>query len=140
MVLHLKRSKSTEDSTIGILNIKPDNQNREYLGIFTLEDVVRPEKIHGKTAIPAGTYDVIIRYSPKFKRLMPAISKVPGFTGILIHAGNTSTDTEGCILVGFIRDGNSIFYSRAAFDFLFAEIKAAINGGESVKITIENCE
>jgi hypothetical protein len=69
----------------------------------TLEDVVRephaPKVMH-ETAIPTGTYEVIINESQRFKRLMPLLLNVPGFTGIRIHAGLHEGHTSGCILVG----------------------------------------
>lgn len=78
----------------------------------TLEDVVRDlnqdgdlndpgeEKIPGRSAIPFGRYRVILKRSPKFKRELPRILDVHNFTDILIHAGNSPEDTEGCVLVG----------------------------------------
>jgi hypothetical protein len=65
-----------------------------------LEDTVREKKIMHKTAIPEGTYEVIVNRSPKFKRDLPRLLNVPNFEGILIHRGNTPNDTSGCILVG----------------------------------------
>lgn len=57
-------------------------------------------KVKGETAIPAGRYKVLMTYSPKYKRQMPQIMNVPGFTGVRIHSGNTAADSEGCVLLG----------------------------------------
>ncbi|MDR1878288.1 MAG: DUF5675 family protein [Bacteroidales bacterium] len=96
MKLHVKRTALKPTYTIGKLYI-----DGEYF-CDTLEDTVRASgvKIAGKTAIPAGTYKVILTYAPRFKRLLPWIQSVPNFEGILIHRGNTDADTSGCILVG----------------------------------------
>lgn len=57
-------------------------------------------KVYGETAIPTGRYRVKMTYSPKFKRMMPEILGVKGFSGIRIHSGNTAKDSLGCILLG----------------------------------------
>lgn len=57
-------------------------------------------KIKGHTAIPYGTYEVDVTYSPKFKRELPILLNVPHFEGIRIHRGNTPNDTEGCLIPG----------------------------------------
>ena len=45
----------------------------------TLEDVVRkgPKVMH-ETAIPAGTYEVILNVSPRFGKVLPRLLNVPG--------------------------------------------------------------
>lgn len=60
------------------------------------------------------------------------------FDGIRIHSGNTSTDTEGCILVGLDRLGQSVGRSRDAFNALFAKMSEADRKGSLIWITIDN--
>jgi hypothetical protein len=55
--------------------------------------------VYGQTAIPSGRYRLILSRSNKFKRIMPEILNIPGFTGVRMHGGNTAKDTEGCIIV-----------------------------------------
>lgn len=102
--------------------------NGELKG-FGVEDEYRETKVHGETRIPDGTYDMDLRYSPKFsnsyfrdnqgniirsskrnteklKKLYHTpheliwVKEVPGFEYILWHWGNTDDDTHGCYLVG----------------------------------------
>ena len=107
---------------------------------FTLEDCVRPPgvKIYGQTAIPAGSYRVIRSYSNRFGKVLPEVLEVPGFAGIRIHAGNTSKDTEGCILVGRTRAPGAVLESRVAMRRLDGRIKAALDAGERVTLEIAN--
>jgi hypothetical protein len=94
---------------------------------FTLEDKVREgEKVQNETAIPYGIYNVIIDISTRFARPMPHVLNVPGFEGVRIHTGNTSHDTEGCILLGTTWAGKDfIGNSKFAFDPFFDKLKAA---------------
>lgn len=127
MKIRLERRTLTDKSTIGMLFVD------DRLECYTLEDVVRPEKIAGVTAIPAGTYKVIINQSARFKRLLPLLIDVPGYAGIRIHPGNKAEDTEGCILVGDTVANNFIGSSVIAFNRLFAKMQAAKDG---ITITI----
>lgn len=82
---------------------------------YTLEDKVREVegqpvkewKVQNETAIPRGTYNVSVTLSNRFKIRLPLLHDVDGFTGIRIHSGNSSENTEGCILVGMTWDGKS---------------------------------
>jgi hypothetical protein len=121
MQITIKRLYKTNTSTIGELFIDG------IFECFTLEDVERPVKIKNETAIPKGTYKVIINQSNRFKRLLPLLLNVPNFEGIRIHSGNSNHDTEGCILVGQTRNKNYIGQSRKAFNKLFKKMQAAKN-------------
>ena len=127
MNLTLIREPSTAHSTPGTLLVD------DKFECYTLEDVVRAAKIAGETAIPAGTYKVIIDMSNRFKRLLPLVVDVPGFAGIRIHPGNTDKDTEGCILVGTSRSKDFVGNSRVALDALFKKMQAA----KSITLTIK---
>ncbi len=106
---------------------------------YTLEDGIRTNKVHGETAIPVGRYPVSITRSTAFKCRLPLLGKVPNFSGIRIHPGNASKDTQGCILVGqtWAAGSERIGASRLAFDALFPKIEVAIAMGETVAVTIE---
>jgi len=126
MQITVKRLYKTDTSTIGELLIDG------VFECFTLEDIERPVKIKAETAIPKGTYKVIINESNRFKRLMPLLLNVPNFEGVRIHSGNTNHDTEGCILVGQTRNKNYIGQSRKAYEKLFKKMQAA----KEISITI----
>ena len=79
--------------------------------------------------IPGGTYDLSIRWSPHFGRMMPHVENVPGHTEIEIHWGNYPRDTEGCTLVGDLIGENFIGQSRTEFDTLFLKIQDALAEG-----------
>ena len=79
-------------------------------------------KIKGQTAIPTGTYTVEITYSPKYKRMMPLLLNVKGYSGIRIHSGNTSKDTEGCLLVGKNTKVGMVTDSRNTYQKLYAKM------------------
>lgn len=136
MELTLNRIFLGSSATIGELLI-----NDKHL-CDTLEDRVRPEgeKVYGKTAIPEGTYEVKLTHSPRFKKILPEILNVPNFSGIRIHTGNSSKDTEGCILVG-TWDGEKedrVGSSKIAFDELMTLLEEATNNKEKITITVKS--
>ena len=138
MKIKLVRTTNGDDFTEGKLYV---NDVQEC---YTVEDTDRfledgNEKVYGKTAIPRGDYEVIISYSNRFKKELIEILNVPQFTGIRIHAGNSSRDTEGCIIVGSTNkqdDDNWVGNSKTAYKDLHTKIKGAIDNGEQVTISI----
>lgn len=85
------------------------------------EDILKL-KVKGETAIPSGIYLVTITYSPKYKKQMPLINNVKGYSGVRIHSGNTSKDTEGCVLVGLNKEVGKVLDSRKMYNVLFREL------------------
>ena len=76
-----------------------------------------------KSAIPEGTYRVVVTKSQRFGRYLPLLVGVPGFEGVRIHSGNTSRDTEGCILVGHNLQVGKVLWSRITLEKLMKLIE-----------------
>lgn len=112
-------------------------------------DWSRETKVWGKTAIPAGRYRITLdvvspRYSnPRYRWAapyggrLPRLLNVPGFEGILIHVGNTSADTRGCILVGKNTLVGRLTESTRTFHNLMVRLRAA--SGKDIRIEIKDC-
>jgi hypothetical protein len=128
MLIEVKRFEFKDTHTIGKMYVDGIYE------CYTLEDAVRNgTKVLGKTAIPIGTYKLIIDASTRFKQDMPHILDVPDFTGVRIHAGNTSADTDGCILLGSTWAGKDfIGNSKIAYKKFFDKLKQ----NKTVSITI----
>jgi len=138
------------DATIGELFV--DGQEE----CATLEDRVREVegqpviewKVKKETAIPKGTYTVVIDRSERFSKIAsekagypvevktPHLLDVPGFDGIRIHKGNTPADIEGCIAVGRTHTDKSVGESKIAYDALFEKIEKGLQDGDHVTIEI----
>jgi hypothetical protein len=84
---------------------------------------IKKRKKDGITAIPSGRYEVVMRYSPHFKRETPWIKDVPGWQWVLIHAGNDPTHTLGCLLPGENKVKGKVLNSRVWEDRITAEIR-----------------
>ena len=95
----LTRDDCQPAHTLGVLEC-PDGYT-----VQTLEDTVRePEvKVPGETAIPSGVYRLSITRSQRFQKMLPVVHDVPNFSGIRLHAGNSTADTAGCPLLGMAR-------------------------------------
>lgn len=137
LIIYVDRKWFTDTSTVGEMVINGERN------CFTLEDKVREpdeKKVDAKTAIPSGQYEVIVNFSNRFQRPMPLLLNVPNFEGVRIHSGNTSEDTEGCILLGKHFDVSKpdlITESRAAFSEFFSRLESALKIGK-VLIHISN--
>lgn len=156
MILTLVRNikESTKDYTIGELYVQEEDKlTQTYKVCDTIEDAFRllpktcpdtpkgkscecKEKVYGKTCIPNGTYTVVLSYSNRFKRVLPELLDVPHFLGIRIHSGNSSKDTEGCIILGTKSKGDWVTASRVAFNKVYTLLQKAVANKEEITITI----
>ena len=121
--LTLKRIAKKADYTIG--RLEDENGNRIC---DTLEPTWRNYKggelkVPRKSAVPEGTYPVVITKSKKFGKYLPLLVGVPGFEGVRIHSGNTVNDTEGCILVGQNLIKGKVLLSRLTLEKLMRLIE-----------------
>ena len=65
--------------------------------------------------IPEGTYQLVNTMSPRFKKILPLVSNVPGRSGIRIHTGTRPEHSKGCVLVtAFGRDQIIEFINQKA--------------------------
>lgn len=140
MEIRVIRQIFNDDCTIGTMTIdgEPD------FSVFSLEDAYREIegqpvsswKIQNMTAIPKGRYQVDNTYSNHFSKYLPLIENVPGFTGVRIHGGNTSGDTEGCILLGMQHGDRSLIRSQEAMQLFIPYLHHALSTGDDCFISI----
>ena len=134
MKLVLTRHARRADYTIGRL----EDENGKKI-CDTLEPIWRnydggEMKIPRKSAIPEGTYRVVVTKSRRFQKYLPLLVGVPGFEGVRIHAGNTSRDTEGCILVGQNLQIGKVLWSRITLE----KLMKLIENEKEIYIIIKN--
>ena len=146
MDIKVKRIARKETYTIGKMYIDGayfcdtlEDRDRFYFG---------ESKVPGTTAIPTGRYLLNLNtVSPRFSKVwfyqdvcegkLPRLMGVPNFEGVLVHCGNSATDTEGCILVGKNLEVGKVLNSRATFMRLMQRfLNPAKERKETVYITI----
>ena len=80
--------------------------------LWTLECPWRENQVF-ISCVPDGSYPLVAFDSPEHPDCW-VLTPVPGRTGILIHIGNTVTDTQGCILIGQTQSPGKVGNSRDA--------------------------
>lgn len=146
MRLELRRIAKKDKYTIGHLYIDGkffcdtlEDPDRGLTSTMSLTEI-KLKKIKGDTAIPTGTYKITLDVvSPKYSNFskypyvkfcggkMPRLLNIPGYEGVLIHAGNTQKDTEGCLLVGMNRQVGKVLDSQKTFKELYNKLLADKN-------------
>lgn len=153
MELFLERKYKKSNYTIGNLYINGkffcntiEDKDRG-LNSSMEEEKIRSKKVYGETAIPTGTYNIDMNtVSSKFKDRswakpyggkLPRLINVMGFTGVLIHVGNTAKDSLGCILVGENKVKGQVINSTITFNKLMKILLESCVKKESIKLTIK---
>lgn len=155
MNILIERKWKKETYTIGNLYINGtkfcntcEDKDRHLTQDMPLSKI-KEVKIADVTAIPTGTYkvrmDVISSkyslkpwyYSNCHGGRVPRIENVPGFSGVLIHTGNTAKDSSGCVLVGKNDVVGMVTNSKAIFLQLYKKMYEAYKRNESITLTIK---
>lgn len=102
-------------------------------------DRINRVKVPHETAIPYGRYKVILNFSQRFQCIMPLVMDVPGYSGVRIHWGNKSEDTDGCPLTGDYREGDQdwISSSKANYAVLMDILERAVSRSEDIWLTVK---
>ncbi|MDR2119780.1 MAG: DUF5675 family protein [Tannerella sp.] len=144
MKLKLQRRFSGEGYTIGSLYVDNkyfcdtlEDADRGLTQAMPLEEIRRIKVAH-ETAIPTGVYKVVVNLSPAKRRMLPRLSDVPGFSGILIHRGNTKRDSSGCILVGENKVKGKVINSTQYEKRLVEILNEAQGRGEEINIEVKH--
>jgi hypothetical protein len=142
MELKLQRRYRGEGYTIGSLYIDGayfcdtlEDADRGLTQSMPPEEIRRTKVTH-ETAIPTGVYNVIVNLSPAKRRMLPRLSDVPGFSGILIHRGNTKNDSSGCILVGENKVKGKVINSIPYEKRLVEILTEAQRKGEEIRMVV----
>ena len=153
MKLELKRIAKKDKYTIGHLYIDGkffcdtlEDPDRGLTSTMNLTEI-KAKKIKGDTAIPTGTYKITLDVvSPNYSNFskypyvkfcggkMPRLLNIPGYEGVLIHAGNTQKDTEGCLLVGLNKVVGKVINSQVTWKKLYEILQKDKN---NLSITIK---
>ena len=153
MKLKIDRRYKKEDYTIGTLYVNGlyfsetlEDKDRGIAQHWT-DAAIKVAKIAGKTAIPTGTYKIVLSYSPKFAKkswgkkyggLVPEIQNVKGFSGVRIHPGSKDTDTDGCPLIGENKiKGGLINSQKKYFELMDKYLMPAWSRKEEITIMIK---
>ena len=124
MVLEITRFKEIDDMTLGRF-VLHDGERVVLIG-YTCEPAGPDTTQSGMDRrIPQGRYQIAWHDSPKFRVRLPLLwnELVPKTRCILIHSGNTGSNTEGCVLLGSSLGAHGVKDSRAALSALLAAVK-----------------
>lgn len=134
-----------------VCNVIEDRDRGLHQGMSLAQ--IKSIKIKSQTAIPSGRYRVTMKVvSPKFYQKayykdfcmgkLPRLLNVPGFDGILIHAGNIVTGlatagmSAGCLLMGMNTIKGKLTQTRECFAKVYKMMEEADKKGEEIWVSI----
>lgn len=142
MEIQVNRTARKDGYTIGRMSLNGvyfcdtlEDTDRGLKSTMSVDEILS-KKRKGITAIPTGKYDVVLTFSPRFKRVLPLLLSVKGYEGVRIHAGNTNKETEGCLLVGENKEKGKVLNSRATLEKLMSILLKCEWRKEKISITI----
>ena len=130
--LLLIRDTFTKESTIGELFLNGER-------ICDTLELPWVDNQRNISCIPEGVYPVRLRLpreSASRDYLHLLIQDVPNRDLVLVHIGNKSSDSRGCVLVGLGSQQDFVSNSTLAMDLLIKEILHL--GGENINLIIKN--
>ena len=153
MKIQIDRKYKQSNYTIGIMYINGvrfsetlEDKDRGLKSSMS-ESEIKMRKIYSQTAIPTGTYEIKMTYSPKFairtwgrrySGQVPEILNVKGFSGVRIHPGNTPEDSLGCIFPGRnLEKGKVLNSTEYYYKLLDNYILPALKRKEKVELIIK---
>lgn len=144
MKITVKRFAFEDDYTIGRLSIDGkyicdtlEPRSAHVSNKENSQQITEQKHVYGKIAIPTGTFKIEMAMSSKFHKLMPYLTNVKAFEGVMIHPGNYPKDTLGCILPGWNRRVGMVCASVTAFSEIMTHIRMALSRKEEITITIK---
>ena len=130
--LLLIRDTFTKESTIGELFLNGER-------ICDTLELPWVDNQRNISCIPEGVYPVRLRLpreSASRDYLHLLIQDVPNRDLVLVHIGNKSSDSRGCVLVGLGSQQDFVSNSTLAMDLLIKEVIHL--GGENINLIIKN--
>jgi hypothetical protein len=111
------------------------------------EDYIKSKKVYAQTAIPTGTYNILMNIvSPKFslkpyyKKFcggkVPRLDPVKGFVGILMHCGVNEKSSAGCIILGLNKIKGQVVDTQRCFESFYKKLQSAYKNNEKITCTI----
>lgn len=111
-----------------------EDPDRELHATMPVVDIVR-RRCLSHTAIPTGTYEMVLSYCGAMHMYLPMIVGVPGFDNVRIVGQNHPQMPQGCIMVGGSTGPEKVYGERLAHRTLLARLKGATRT-EKILITI----